>query len=400
MLCFLVLNTRVCASPRHVRSCTILSWGGNRVLLRAFIFTTLVKMSSAANVSNNLDPPASRWPLQPNPISQTALNKSHTPLKLLHGRRLQNTKYNPKGYSLPYASVAAGEHQRSRFATTSQIASRNQQRSRHTHVTNFDGSNVRKCIAASMYTPTSPRNIRHEVRYATWIPQMVFSARTLLNTWEVLIYHDSSVYTNILEPTLRRIRPHATLIQVEPANYVRSGCFWRLYAFDVCDVVFWRDIELVFEPNDVFLVRDFLSRPQELAAVQAIHPREWTYHRCVLAGIYLAKRNTSHPYPIRMRNLIEQKFLQWQYFGADEVFLCNLFHSLRPSLVYYEPRDSIIESVRLHNELSHMETYVKLPTTYALIGQKKWRHNERFRIWARRIFQHVAIQVQSALRGK
>ena len=268
-----------------------------------------------------------------------------------------------------------------------------------------DGSHPRNCIATSMFTPTSPRNPRHEARYATWIPQMIFSARTLFHSWEVLVYHDRSVLTNVLQPTLDRIRPHATLILVEPANYVRSGCFWRLYAFDECDVVFWRDIELIFEPNDVFLVHDFLNRPEELAYVQAIHPREWTYHRCVLAGIYLAKRNASHPNPIHMRTLIEHQFLQWQYFGADEVFLCNTLHSLRPSVVYYEPQQKVSSTVRLHNELSHMETYVPLAWNYSLIGQKpgstaaSWGLDEEYSDAWRRKFRQLFLGQLGAQHG-
>ena len=281
-------------------------------------------------------------------------------------RRLQKNAYNSKGYSLPAATSGPAELQHSRFAITSQVPT---EPGRHKGALGVGGSQSRKCIACSMFTPTSPRNLRHEVRYATWIPQMVYSARTLFPDWEMLVYHDTSVFTDVLTPALGRIRPHATLILVEPPNYVRSGCFWRLYAFDVCDVVFWRDVELVFEPNDVFLVHDFLKRPQELAAVQAIHPRQWNQHRCVLAGIYLAKRNASHPNPIHMRTLIENQFLFWHYFGADEVFLCNTLHALRPSVVYYEPQQKVRSTVRLNNELSHMETYVELPRNYELIGQ-------------------------------
>ena len=52
-----------------------------------------------------------------------------------------------------------------------------------------------------------------------------------------------------------------------------------------------------------------------------------------------------------------------------EVFLCNTLHALRPSVVYYEPQQKVRSTVRLNNELSHMETYVELPRNYELIGQ-------------------------------
>ena len=53
----------------------------------------------------------------------------------------------------------------------------------------------------------------------------------------------------------------------------------------------------------------------------------------------------------------------WHYYGSDEIFLANMVHPKRQSIIYYEPRPHIVKSIKLSG-MSKLETYVKLPSFY------------------------------------
>ena len=216
----------------------------------------------------------------------------------------------------------------------------------------------RMCVAISIFFIDA----EHHKTYGIGIPAMVRSIKRLDGAWTLWVFTDDTIRPSLVAAINDAAR-HAgvTLLWKHmPRNHGRSGTFWRFYAHDQCSFTIFRDAELVFEPNDDFILRHFFATSHPFAAVQLAHERTWAQHRPVLAGTYMMK-NLDHK--INMTALVNA-WPYWHYYGADEVFIAHSVHPLRPSIIYYEPREKIINSVRL-NGLEHYETYVPLPACYS-----------------------------------
>lgn len=204
-------------------------------------------------------------------------------------------------------------------------------------------------------------------RYAVKVPETVSTLAKLFGSqWEIFMYYDHSVEAKLLDA----VRERATSLGLKlhmckmPESKELSGTFWRYYTFDKCDFTIMRDAELPFEDNDLWAYNHFVSMPHEFSFIQLAHVRTWKEHRPVLGGTYMMK-NIAHI--LNMTSLMHA-WPFWHYYGSDEVFMGNIVHPRGKSIVYYEPRKRVADSVKLDG-LQHLETYVKLPACYKSVGR-------------------------------
>lgn len=142
-------------------------------------------------------------------------------------------------------------------------------------------------------------------------------------------------------------------------SHVLSGTFWQYFTFDECALTIIRDAELPFVNNDLWAYNHFVTMPQEFAFIQLAHARTWKDHRPVLGGTYMMKNIGKR---LNMTQLLSD-WPFWHYYGSDEVFMGNIVHPKRKSIVYYEPRMKVENAVKLDG-MESFETYVKLPSCY------------------------------------
>lgn len=217
---------------------------------------------------------------------------------------------------------------------------------------------IRKCVSISVFTD----NEAHKKKYAEKVPQMVGSVSKILGgDWEVFVFFDDSVAKTLRDDIAQQANSSGTILHWRkmPPNNWRSGTFWRYYAFDECFLTIFRDCEWEFHENDRWIMKNFSSMPQEFAVMHHAHERSWKDHRPVLGGAYVMK-NVDRK--INMTQLMHD-WPWWHYYGSDEIFLANMVHPKRQSIIYYEPRPHIVKSIKLSG-MSKLETYVKLPSFY------------------------------------
>ena len=228
------------------------------------------------------------------------------------------------------------------------------------HPVLFSGNvsdNFRLCVSISLFFIDAA----HHKSYGESVPKMVSSMKRLGSGWVLWVFADDTIRPTLVNAINHAAKTAGTPVQWRfmPRSHVRSGTFWRFFAFDKCNVTIFRDAELTFESNDDFILQHFFASPRQIAAVQLAHPRTWAQHRPVLAGAYIMK-NVDRT--INMTALVTA-WPYWHYYGADEVFIGHMVHPLRPSIMYYEPRKKIIETVKLDG-MDRYEEYVSLPSCY------------------------------------
>jgi len=227
----------------------------------------------------------------------------------------------------------------------------------------FTVKNKRRCVAMSLFTEDK----NHVKRYGAAVPKAIASVGKVLGPgWEVFVYFDDSVTTTLKNDINNNANSSGVKVNWfhMPRNHVRSGAFWRYFAFDECFVTIMRDAEFAFESNDVWAYNHFMSMPHEFSYVCLAHARSWIANRPVLGGTYMFKNVDRR---LNMTQLMYE-WPWWHNYGSDEIFLANMVHPKRPSIVYYEPRKKIIDSVKLDG-MARFETYVQLPSCYKSVGK-------------------------------
>jgi len=177
----------------------------------------------------------------------------------------------------------------------------------------------------------------------------------LKDAFDLVIYHDSSL-TKEMKSKLNQY-PFVKLIKKND-SIGRSGCFWRYEAYNNYDLIFFRDIDIGIEENDVYVYNDFINNSFNICWIFLVHQRKpYPKQGFVMGGVFGMKKNSEIS---DMNSLIKDWEIKQglDHYGSDEQFLANIIYNLIPPIVYYEPR---VLNVKLENDY---ETYTKLPSDY------------------------------------
>ena len=209
----------------------------------------------------------------------------------------------------------------------------------------------KKCISTCLF------NSSKYLKTYLNIPKTVY----LLNDeFDVVIYHDKSL-TNTMKLELNKY-PFIKLIEKE-TSIGRSGCFWRYEAYNDYDFIIFRDIDVGFQQQDLYIYNHFMNTKLDLFWVFLVHQRKpYPKQGFVMGGVFGMKKNDKiQDINLLIKNWQEKNSLN--YYGSDEEFLSQIIYNLLSPMVYYEPR---IRNVKLKNDY---ETYHMLSTNY---NEKEW----------------------------
>lgn len=218
---------------------------------------------------------------------------------------------------------------------------------------------MKKCISSCLF------NSKEYLKTYLNIPKTI---GILKDHFDVVIYHDSSLTKEMYSELTKY--SFVKLIKKEQ-SVERSGCFWRYEAYNDYDLVFFRDIDVGFQKNDIIVYQIFIKSNFDICWVFLVHQRkQYPKQGFVMGGVFGMKKNDN----IKNINILIK---EWKlkkglgYYGSDEEFLSNIIYNLKRPLVFYEPR---IKNVILDN---NYETYKKLPMNY---NESEWRDDFKLSI--------------------